>query len=408
MEKILAEQAALELGAVDTNQILTLLECPVCLDHITPPIKQCIKGHLVCTDCFPRLPHCPTCRSTMSAERNLGMEQVSRLLNFPCRYHPMGCKVATSLNKKGEHERSCDYLQLKCPFHGQCSFQGALTMVVPHLRTDHNVNPAPIRPSGILFYRAKQFAKRNLWNFIFEWDGNMFRFMIKNIHANSVGRTDNCNIVIAHVQYVGPDSMAAQYAYSLSLFDADRRRPGPKFEGVVSSTMKPIESQVAKEEVFVATTYTARDYTDQFGQLNFVIHMQSLKEKEKKAAERRESEARRQHRTDTSRPPPPREAAPAAAHVQAVPVVPAAVPTAAVPVVVAAVPAAVAAVPGDLPEPASSIAVAPSETNNTSGSTSQPSSSHSSATNIPASTTNPTSTSRDESPQPGPSHLAPL
>ena len=60
MEKILAEQAALELGAVDTNQILTLLECPVCLDHITPPIKQCIKGHLVCTDCFPHLPHCPT------------------------------------------------------------------------------------------------------------------------------------------------------------------------------------------------------------------------------------------------------------------------------------------------------------------------------------------------------------
>ena len=118
-------------------------------------------------------------------------------------------------------------------------------MVVPHLRTDQNVNPASIRPSsGVLFYRAKQFAKRN---FIFEWDGKMFRFMIKNIHANSVGRTDNCNLVIAHVQYVGPDSMATQYAYSLSLFDADRRRPGPKFEGVVSRTMKPMESQVAKE-----------------------------------------------------------------------------------------------------------------------------------------------------------------
>ena len=47
----------------------------------------------------------------------------------------------------------------------------------------------------------------------------------------------------------------------------------------------------------MATTYIARDYTDQLGQLNFVIHMKSLKEKEKKAAERRESEARRQHRT---------------------------------------------------------------------------------------------------------------
>ena len=100
----------------------------------------------------------------------------------------------------------------------------------PHLRTYHNVNPAPIGPSGILWYRANQFAIYNLWNFIFEWDGNLFRFMGKNIHANS----DNCNIVIAHVQYVGPDSMAAQYAYSLSLYDEDRRRPVPKFEGVVS------------------------------------------------------------------------------------------------------------------------------------------------------------------------------
>ena len=40
---ILAEQAMLELGAVDTTELLTLLECPVCLDHITPPVKQCIK-----------------------------------------------------------------------------------------------------------------------------------------------------------------------------------------------------------------------------------------------------------------------------------------------------------------------------------------------------------------------------
>jgi hypothetical protein len=43
MQSVLEEQASLELGAVDTNNILTLLECPVCLDHITPPIKQCIK-----------------------------------------------------------------------------------------------------------------------------------------------------------------------------------------------------------------------------------------------------------------------------------------------------------------------------------------------------------------------------
>ena len=61
------------------------MECPVCLDHITPPIKQCVKGHLVCIDCFPRLHHCPTCRSAMCDERNLAMEQVSISYHFSCR-----------------------------------------------------------------------------------------------------------------------------------------------------------------------------------------------------------------------------------------------------------------------------------------------------------------------------------
>merc|ERR1712227_405093 len=167
MNSVLMEQANLELGLVNTGSLLTLLECPVCLDHITPPIKQCVKGHLVCSDCFPRLPHCPTCRSPMSEERNLGMEQVARLLKFPCRYHPMGCTESYSLSQKEEHERNCPYLQLKCPFHGQCSFGGSLSAVVPHLKAEHSVTPVPVQPSGTLFYRAKFFFKRNLWNFIF-------------------------------------------------------------------------------------------------------------------------------------------------------------------------------------------------------------------------------------------------
>ena len=161
MNSVLMEAANLELGLVNTGSLLTLLECPVCLDHITPPIKQCVKGHLVCTDCFPRLPHCPTCRSGMSEERNLGMEQVARLLKFPCRYHPMGCTESHPLAQKEEHERNCPYLQLKCPFHGQCSFGGSLSAVVPHLKAEHQVTPVPVQPSGTLFYRAKHFFKRN-------------------------------------------------------------------------------------------------------------------------------------------------------------------------------------------------------------------------------------------------------
>lgn len=94
--------------------------------------------------------------------------------------------------------------------------------------------------------------------------------------------------------------MASQYAYTISLFDADRRKQGPKFQGIVSSTLKPLESQVSKDEVFVTTFYTARDHTDQFANLNFIINMKCLKVKEKIDVE----EPRREEPQRTIEPQP--------------------------------------------------------------------------------------------------------
>ena len=141
--------------------------------------------------------------------------KVSRLLQFPCRYHPMGCKQSFPLSQKGAHERDCAFLQLKCPFHGQCVFNGSLADVVPHLAAEHAVTPVPVQPAGTLFYRAKNFYRRNIWTLIYSWDrpSNLFRFIVKHVHATQVGRTDNCNLLIAHIQYIGPESMASRYDY---------------------------------------------------------------------------------------------------------------------------------------------------------------------------------------------------
>lgn len=65
------------------------------------------------------------------------------------------------------------------------------------------------------FFRAKNFYRRNIWALIFSWDGNLFRFIIKHVHSTTVGRPENCNLLIAHIQYIGPDSMASKYAYQV-------------------------------------------------------------------------------------------------------------------------------------------------------------------------------------------------
>jgi len=40
------------------------LECPVCFHISSPPIYKCVKEHLICSNCLPRVNNkCPTCRS---------------------------------------------------------------------------------------------------------------------------------------------------------------------------------------------------------------------------------------------------------------------------------------------------------------------------------------------------------
>ena len=73
--------------------------------------------------------------------------------------------------------------------------------------------------------------------------------------------------------------MASRYAYQISLFDTDSRATGHKFEGLVTSTMKPLESQCSKEaDIFVTTFHQAKTYTDQWANLNFIITMKKLEE----------------------------------------------------------------------------------------------------------------------------------
>ncbi|XP_063839456.1 uncharacterized protein LOC135088549 isoform X2 [Ostrinia nubilalis] len=72
------------------QSLLRLLECPVCLEWMEPPMSQCRRGHLVCGRCRARLASCPVCRTTFSSVRNRAMEGVSIApLVHPERTEPM-------------------------------------------------------------------------------------------------------------------------------------------------------------------------------------------------------------------------------------------------------------------------------------------------------------------------------
>jgi hypothetical protein len=62
----------------------------------------------------------------------------------------------------------------------------------------------------------------------------------------------------------------------VSFFHTETRRTGHEFQGMVTSTLKPLESQCSKDDVFVNTFHQTRNYTDQWGNLNFIIRMKKL------------------------------------------------------------------------------------------------------------------------------------
>jgi len=69
----------------DKNKdIVTCLECPVCLDVCKPPLQiwQCPEGHIICGSCVnrPELRVCPQCRISLTGQlsRNRALEDIAR------------------------------------------------------------------------------------------------------------------------------------------------------------------------------------------------------------------------------------------------------------------------------------------------------------------------------------------
>ncbi|XP_060865356.1 uncharacterized protein LOC132941357 isoform X1 [Metopolophium dirhodum] len=123
---------------VDLNdQLIRLFECPVCFEHIVPPIFQCLLGHLICNKCVLMCENCPTCRNPFNSKRNLYMEKVGYLVKFPCRNALTGCKQQMFVGQKEVHEQECCYRHYQC-FFTNCAWKGYYPELHSHMINNHN------------------------------------------------------------------------------------------------------------------------------------------------------------------------------------------------------------------------------------------------------------------------------
>ena len=131
------------------TDLASLFECPICFDHVLPPILQCEMGHIICNNCRSKLTRCPKCRGPLGDIRNLAMDSVADKVSFPCTNN--GCTSSFRHTEKTNHEKICNFRPYPCPApRSICKWQGSLTFVMPHLIMHHQ-NIVALEGEDIVF-----------------------------------------------------------------------------------------------------------------------------------------------------------------------------------------------------------------------------------------------------------------
>ncbi|XP_063230332.1 uncharacterized protein LOC134535215 [Bacillus rossius redtenbacheri] len=187
--------------------LTAILECPVCLEYVGPPIYQCRRGHIVCGLCKPKLMYCPTCRSGFSEYRNLVAEMFAERLDYPCKNAHLGCDSTFTLKEKEDHEANCAFRFYKCIL---CPWKGLHRELLPHLVKDHPGKVGHGAEQEILLELGDMTASANQ-NWIVSAMNEIFR-----VNFILAKRQSNMQIM-GSVQFIGPRRRADDFIYTFEV-----------------------------------------------------------------------------------------------------------------------------------------------------------------------------------------------
>eukprot|EP00088_Acartia_fossae_P051594 TRINITY_DN5797_c0_g1_i2.p1 TRINITY_DN5797_c0_g1~~TRINITY_DN5797_c0_g1_i2.p1 ORF type:complete len:309 (+),score=51.95 TRINITY_DN5797_c0_g1_i2:257-1183(+) len=247
------------IGATSPNggsDLASLFECPVCFDYVLPPILQCHAGHLVCSNCRPKLTCCPTCRGQLGANiRNLAMEKVASTVLFPCKYSSGGCSMTLLHTEKVDHEETCEFRPYSCPCPGSsCKWQGGLEQVMAHLMQIHK-SITTLQGEDIVFLATDINLPGAVdWVMMQSCFGHHFMLVLEKQE-----KFDGHQQFFAIVQLIGTRKQAENFAYRLEL-NGHRRRL--TWEATPRSIHEGVSSAILNSDCLVFDTSIAQLFAD--------------------------------------------------------------------------------------------------------------------------------------------------
>ncbi|KRX92167.1 E3 ubiquitin-protein ligase Siah1 [Trichinella pseudospiralis] len=238
-----------------TAEVLSVFECPVCLDYMLPPYLQCQSGHLVCGNCRPKLTCCPTCRGPVPSVRNLVMEKIANSVLFPCKFSSNGCPAAMLYQEKVEHEEACEFRPYSCPCPGaSCKWQGNLDAVMPHLVKIHK-SITTLQGEDIVFLATDINLPGSVdWVMMQSCFGYHFMLVLEKQE-----KCDGHQMFYAVVQLIGSRQHAENFLYRLELSSVRRRLC---WEATPRSIHEGVANAISQSDCLAFDTNTAQLFAD--------------------------------------------------------------------------------------------------------------------------------------------------
>ncbi|KAK4602028.1 hypothetical protein RGQ29_011201 [Quercus rubra] len=182
-----------------------VLDCSICLEHLSPPVFQCENGHIACSSCCNKLKNkCPSCFWPIGYNRCRAIEKVLEAVKIPCQNSKYGCKEVVSYSRKSDHEKTCIYAPCSCPL-SHCKFIASSKQIYVHFSSKHT-------NSAIGFKYDSNFSVSLTLTdkfLVLQEQSNGVLFVLNNCvdHRGNVV-TINC---------VGPSSTTGGFSYGLAV-----------------------------------------------------------------------------------------------------------------------------------------------------------------------------------------------
>ncbi|VDD83467.1 unnamed protein product [Mesocestoides corti] len=239
----------------NSMDLVSLFECPVCMDFALPPILQCQSGHIVCTSCRKKLTSCPTCRGNLENIRNLAMEKLAASILFPCKYALTGCTKTFHYSAKAEHESVCEHRPYSCPCPGaSCKWLGQLDQVMPHLLQSHK-SITTLQGEDIVFLATDITLPGAVdWVMMQSCFGHYFMLVLEKQE-----REQSVQFFFALVLLIGTKKQANQFVYKLDLTASTRRLT---WEATPHSIHDGVQAAITESDCLVFDSNTAQLFAD--------------------------------------------------------------------------------------------------------------------------------------------------